>query len=302
MSAPSGARPQWHPPVTYRFGVAMAAGAGPHSEGLAKAIAAAGRAAACAVTFADCTDTVAAELTEVRALRAQGVDGLLLLPSPGSDTVVTGLVRLGIPTVLLDRLAARDDVDQVGTEHVQSTAALTEHLASLGHRRIGLVTGSRGLPGTEERTLGYRLGLERAGLVWDARLVVFAGEDTTASVTAARALLDERPWPSAVVVTDPATLSRVRTEAQLAALFPPVTEVARRAVGLLLARIADPARPAEIVRVPPRLEYGGVCHYARSRVPESTGNSSSAGSAGHSGRSRSSVPVKRPSSWTESSR
>lgn len=117
MSAPATARTLWDLwdlPVTYRLGVALASDAGERVPELGDALSTAASAAGCAATITDPTETVSGALAAVRALRAQAVDGVLLLPPHDGDTVVTELVRLGMPTVLMHRLASRTDVDQVG--------------------------------------------------------------------------------------------------------------------------------------------------------------------------------------------
>ncbi|PXY31510.1 LacI family DNA-binding transcriptional regulator [Prauserella muralis] len=279
MSAPSDAPPLWDTPVAYRLGVAIAPCAG--DTELADAVDEAARAAGCAATFAEATSTVAAELAAVRALRAQGVDGVILLPAPGSDTVITELLRLGTPTVLVEHIATRDDVDQVATENVQSTIALVEHLASLGHRRIAFVGGPAGYSATDERALGYRLGLGRAGLPWEGRLVGFAGAGGDAGAAAER-VLAQWPEPSALVVADSSLLPAVRHQAwrrglrigeglalachghcpatpPITAMTPSADGIARTAVRLLLARLGDPGRRPETVRLPPRFDHHRTC-------------------------------------------
>src|SRR5699024_215594 len=94
------------------------------------------------VLFANTQDVVDTELARVRSLRSRRIDGLLLMPAPGESLLPSQAAAASLPTVLLDRLSTRTDVDQVGVENIQATSALTEHLASLGHRRIGLVSGS----------------------------------------------------------------------------------------------------------------------------------------------------------------
>src|SRR5690349_17738046 len=124
----------------------------------------------------DTRDTPESEQTAVRMLRSRRVDGLLLTPSAGGGSLVLPeLKRLGIPTVLVDRLTVAKDIDQVGPENVQATSGLVTHLAELGHRRIGIVCGKAGVATTEERILGYRLGLGRAGLKWDEAMVSQSG-------------------------------------------------------------------------------------------------------------------------------
>src|SRR5260370_9042211 len=46
-----------------------------------------------------------------------------------------------------------------------------EHRIALGHRRIGLVTGIRGISPTEERLLGYTEALEKHGIAVDPALI-----------------------------------------------------------------------------------------------------------------------------------
>ena len=106
----------WDPPVTSRIGVAM--GVNPGSGELLRSIRAAAAHAGCDVTLVDRGDTAGE-----RSLRTDFVDGMLLVPSPGDDAVINGLVRMGVPTVLVDRTVARNDVDQVGTENVHSMAS-----------------------------------------------------------------------------------------------------------------------------------------------------------------------------------
>ena len=63
-------------------------------------------------------------------------------------------------------------LDQIGSENVEPTAQLVDHLASCGHSRIGMVVGSPQLSTTLERLAGYELGLERNGLAFEPALVV----------------------------------------------------------------------------------------------------------------------------------
>ncbi|TKG73158.1 LacI family DNA-binding transcriptional regulator [Prauserella endophytica] len=278
MSSPSSAPPRRRAPLCYRFGVALAPDTGGRAE-LAAAVESAVLAEGCAVTFAETTGSVTSEAAAARTLRAQGVDGVLLAPASGDDTVVTELVRIGLPTVLVDRLAPRDDVDQVGTENIESTSELTEHLAARGYRRIGLLAGPPGDGDADERSLGYRLGLGRAGLRWDAALVVRGGSPSAAGV-----LLAERP--SAVVVAGEGMLGAVQAEARdrglrigaelglvchgdtgrareadppVSALAPPFGDIAHTAVRLLLSRIADPARRPRTVRLTPSFAHRSSC-------------------------------------------
>jgi LacI family transcriptional regulator len=229
---------------------------------------------------------VTTEQDTVRTLRSRRVEGLLLTPAPGDGGVISELVSLGTPVVLVDRVTTRTDVDQVGSENIQSTSALTEHLAALGHRRIGLISGTTGLSTSEERTLGYRLGLGRGGLSWNPQLVACGHSAKAGGAQALRALMASPEPPTALVVANDSMMVGALHEARrlglrvgrdlavagyddaewadlvdppLTTMAQPIEEIGRQAVRLLLARITDPARPPETLRLPPRLMHRHSC-------------------------------------------
>ncbi|GHG40635.1 MULTISPECIES: LacI family DNA-binding transcriptional regulator [Amycolatopsis] len=276
----------WDPPVTYRIGVAMGVDTHPYSGELLRAIRAAAAQAGCDVVLADTEDTVGEEAAVVRALRADLVDGVLLVPSAGDEAVINGLVRMGVPTVLVDRVAARNDVDQVGTENVHAVASLVRHLTDRRHRKIGLISGDDGLEVSRERVRGYRLGLEQAGLRFNRELVECGLSTSGGAARATAKLLDGWPSPTALVVADEAMLVGVQYEAHrrgirigselavvgygdmdwarrvspaVTTLVQPIADLGRRAVQLLMSRMADPDRPPESVWLTPKLLHGASC-------------------------------------------
>ncbi|MFJ9781979.1 LacI family DNA-binding transcriptional regulator [Amycolatopsis sp. NPDC101161] len=275
----------WDPPVTYRIGVAMGVHANPYSGELLRSIRAAAAQAGCDVTLAD-TGEPDSEAAVVRALRADLVDGVLLVPSAGAEAVINGLVRMGVPTVLVDRVAARNDVDQVGTENVHAVASLVRHLTERRHRKIGFISGEESLEISRERVRGYRLGLEQAGLRFNRELVECGLSTSGGAARATAKLLDGWPSPTALVVADESMLVGVQYEAHrrgirigaelavvgygdmewarrvspaVTTLAQPVADLGRRAVQLLLSRMADPDRPPESVSLTPRFLHGASC-------------------------------------------
>src|SRR3954462_7442050 len=115
------------------------------------------------------------ELRIVRTLAERQVDGLLLAPSVGAfEHTLPYLESTGIPVVLLDRFLAVE-LDQVGCDNEQPTARLVEHLIDIGHTRIAMAIGIRGLSTTDERVRGYRMALDQAGVPFDPALVADGG-------------------------------------------------------------------------------------------------------------------------------
>jgi LacI family transcriptional regulator len=271
---------------TRSIGVAISLLANPYFAVLIQAIEREAATAGYTMLLADTHDTAETERDTVRALRSRRVDGMLLTPAPGDGLVISELVALDVPTVLVDRVATRRDVDQVGAENIQSTSALTAHLASLGHRRIGMISGAAGLTTSEERALGYRLGLGRAGLPWTPELVACGHSSRDGGALALSTLLAYPEPPSALVVGNDSMMVGVLNEARrrglrigrdlpvvvyddvewaqlvdppLTTMAQPIEEIGRQAVRLLLARITTPDRKPETVRLPPTLCHRESC-------------------------------------------
>ncbi|AHI01995.1 LacI family DNA-binding transcriptional regulator [Kutzneria viridogrisea] len=272
---------------TRSLGVAISLVANPYFAELMQAIESEASAAGYTLLLVDTHDEADTEEYSVRMLRARRVDGLLLTPSPGAAaTVLPELRRLNIPTVLVDRLPGNQPIDQVGPENVQATSALVQHLGELGHRRIGLVSGASGLTTSSERALGYRLGLGRAGLPWDAELVASGESTTELGAVALEHLLDLPSPPTAVVAANNNMLVGVLHAARrrglkigrdlavvaydevewadlvdppLTTMAQPIADIGRTAVRLLLERIKDPDREPQTMRLPAKLMHRQSC-------------------------------------------
>ncbi len=111
------------------------------------------------------------EQTLERILGMRLFDGLIVTADMLDDPLVDGLVRSSLPTVLVghrhrDRTASYVDID-----NERAAEQVTDHLVSLGRRRVGHITGRRGGVSAEERLTGYRRAMNRAGLPTDDLVV-----------------------------------------------------------------------------------------------------------------------------------
>lgn len=271
---------------TRTLGVAISLVANPYFAELLRAIEHEITRSGYTLVLADTHDEPAAEQAAVRTLRSRRVDGLILTPSPGASAVLPELRQLKLPLVLVDRLTTAQDIDQVGPENIYATSGLVQHLASVGHRRIAMISGAEGLATTTERVLGYRLGLGRAKLTWDPALVVSGASAAAPAGVALGELLSLPEPPTAVVAGNNVMLSGVLhacrqrgvkvgrelavvgyDEVEWADLVdPPVTTVAqpigemgRTAVRMLLDRIADPTRKPNTARLPTTFVHRNSC-------------------------------------------
>lgn len=92
------------------------------------------------------------------------VDGLILATASLDDAVLDRLIEDGTPIVLVNRAADLPIPSIVGDDHA-GIGLVVEHLASLGHRRVGHVAGPQELSTGKARRAAFldwtsRLGLE----------------------------------------------------------------------------------------------------------------------------------------------
>ncbi|WP_432573400.1 LacI family DNA-binding transcriptional regulator [Kineococcus sp. SYSU DK005] len=140
------------------------------------------------------------ELRVLQQLVDRRVDGVLLVPSRGAEReALPFLRRQGVPVVLLDRFVDAE-VDQVAPENEASTRLLTEHLADLGHTRVGVVVGLRGIASSEERLRGHLGAVADRGLDASPELVVDGRSDVDAAEGAVLRLMSSPAPPTALVV------------------------------------------------------------------------------------------------------
>jgi DNA-binding LacI/PurR family transcriptional regulator len=138
----------------------------------------------------------------LRRLLARRVDGLFVSPVYRLGTeapIYQELVARGVPTVLLGHTAPFcNQFVSVESDDLQASYAVTQHLLSLGHKRIAFLAGPPATPWTQERFEGYRRALREAGIEVDDRLVFQAGRTIEDGAKAASQMIAEGSEATAV--------------------------------------------------------------------------------------------------------
>jgi len=147
------------------------------------------------------------EIAEVEALR-QRTDGLIVVSSlaPAQAQAYRKLTKDGLKLALVDRRLENLRCPTVTTDNTQVGMIATEHLISLGRRRIGhLRGGSASVAG--ERLEGYKQTLIKHKLRFDQSLVRECGFLEDQGYEAMRAWIAEGDLPEAIfAVNDPAAI------------------------------------------------------------------------------------------------
>ncbi|MFH1369461.1 MAG: LacI family DNA-binding transcriptional regulator [Elusimicrobiota bacterium] len=102
-------------------------------------------------------------------------DGYIIALPVIEDFVLGHLKALRKPAVLVN--SRLPEFNWIDIDNVSAGAKVTEHLVKLGHKRIIFIGGMTGNQNTVDRLNGYKQTLSRSGLVFDPKLVFYAGFD-----------------------------------------------------------------------------------------------------------------------------
>jgi LacI family transcriptional regulator len=141
-------------------------------------------------------------------------DGMILTPPiTDDDELLDWLQTHGMPYA---SISPRRRVGQIGAtlDEREAAAELVVHVASLGHRRIGHITGHHSHGARAWRLDGYRDALLRAGLPYDPALVIEGEFSFDSGIEGARALLDLPEPPTAIFAANDDTAAGVIYEAE----------------------------------------------------------------------------------------
>jgi LacI family transcriptional regulator len=119
------------------------------------------------------------------AMCARRVDGLIVIPTPGSHDYLLSEIEAGVAAVFVLRPPALVRADAVLPDERGGGRAAVAHLIAHGHRRIGFVAGDPDTHRATELLAGYADAMTAAGLTADpAWTTLTAGQLPRAPVTA----------------------------------------------------------------------------------------------------------------------
>jgi LacI family transcriptional regulator len=145
------------------------------------------------------SDNVERELTS--ALGAIHPDGVILTPPHGDNPIIRSLLtQRRIPFARIGSTGAGPGI-AIAMDDSAAAAAATGHLAGLGHRRIGFITGSDEYALSADRLEGFRRAIRQAGLNDDLSLVAPGDFTFQSGIAATNRLLDLPDPPTAIVAS-----------------------------------------------------------------------------------------------------
>ncbi|WP_261331401.1 LacI family DNA-binding transcriptional regulator [Rhizobium leguminosarum] len=146
-----------------------------------------------------CTDEdPAVQDEQISLLLDRMVDGLIIAPAGDDHALERMLSGADIPIVLIDRICGGINADAVVLDNQRAVQDAINYLISLGHRRIGYISGSLDTSTGIGRLAGYKAALESAGIPISDDLIRFGNFRERDAYNAAIQLLVQSDRPSAL--------------------------------------------------------------------------------------------------------
>lgn len=134
-------------------------------------------------------------------LRGHKVDGILILTSKVQDPLLPALRKGGYPFVVLGRTDRVEDCS-INNDNVEASFQAVQHLITLGHGQIGLITGSEEYTVSMDRRRGYEEALQKAGIRVEEDLMKQVDFTMEGSYSATLKLLSHNDPPTAIFAAD----------------------------------------------------------------------------------------------------
>jgi len=222
----------------------------------------------------------------IDVLTEKQVDGIILVSTCGQINTLRGLKKLQIPVALLDRDIKNLSLDTVLVDNKNGGLLATNHLISLGHQRIGFITGPSDANPSAERLTGYKQALRENGIPFEKELIrygdftapsgrlkaielislsnpptaIFAGNDMMA-IGVLRAATEKGlhvPEDIALIGFDDIELAAF-TNPPLTTIAQPKLEMGKTITELLIQRIKNKERDVQFKMLPVSLIIRETC-------------------------------------------
>lgn len=193
------------------------------------------------------------------------LDGVIASCFPRIEQVIHDIKQI-VPVVVIDNPSTDKTIPSVIIDNFNADLESVNYICSLGHSRIGFMTGLDDSDVGKSRFAGYRTGLARNGLAYDEKLVFRGNYSFESGVEGAEYFLEFPVPPTAIIcANDSMALGAIRRLHQsglrvpedisiigfddiavaeqvvpaLTTVAAPVTEIAERAFQILLDLIDD---------------------------------------------------------------
>jgi len=141
----------------------------------------------------------------VRRMLERNVEGVAIMTSEMDKHLLDQLARRNVPMVFLDVGITGAGVSRVVVDYAMGVNEAMDHLLSLGHRRIGFISGPWALKSARIRRTAFLRSLGAYGIDEDKRLVAEGDHTVDGGLLAMAQMLASKCAPTALLASNDLT-------------------------------------------------------------------------------------------------
>lgn len=141
----------------------------------------------------------------VRRMLERKVEGVAIMTSEMDKHLLDQLAHRNIPMVFLDVGAAGKGVVNIKVDYAMGVNEAMDHLLSLGHRRIGFISGPWALKSARIRRIAFLRSLSAYGMDEDKGLVAEADHTVDGGLAAMTCMLESKCLLTALLASNDLT-------------------------------------------------------------------------------------------------
>jgi DNA-binding LacI/PurR family transcriptional regulator len=157
----------------------------------------------------------------VRRMLERKVEGVAIMTSEMDKDLIDQLAHRNVPMVFLDVGTPGEGISNVRVDYTMGLNEAMEHLLSLGHRRIGFISGPLTLKSARIRRSAFLRSLRRHGIDQDKRLVEDGDHTVEGGLAAMTRMLESKIAPTALLASNDLTAIGVMRAVRRAGLSVP---------------------------------------------------------------------------------
>lgn len=138
----------------------------------------------------------------IRRMMERNAEGVAVMTFGIEQPLLNQLADRHIPLVFVDVAPEKPGISLLRVDYHHGIRQGVQHLAALGHRAIGFVSGPLRLHSARSRLSAFEQSLEECGLPIEKRLIVEGDHTMEGGIAAAERLLAEKRRPTAVLCSN----------------------------------------------------------------------------------------------------
>lgn len=138
----------------------------------------------------------------IRRMMERNAEGVAVMTFGIEQPLLDQLADRHIPLVFVDVAPEKPGISLLRVDYHHGIRQGVQHLAALGHRAIGFVSGPLRLHSARSRLSAFEQSLEECGLPIEKRLIVEGDHTMEGGIAAAERLLAEKRRPTAVLCSN----------------------------------------------------------------------------------------------------